>query len=107
QGLAKNLRQDANGRLYWHWDPRFIVGRREAMAARNVFLRECVREITAPTLLVRGGRSDVVTPEAVREFLELCPQASHVDVAGAGHMLTGDDNDAFGEVAIEFIRKAA
>ena len=58
-----------------------------------------------PTLLVRGARSDVVTDEAVRDFLALCPHASHVDVAGADHMLTGDDNDVFGQMAVSFIQK--
>ncbi len=103
-GLAKNLRQGADGRLYWHWDPRFLDGR-EDLVARAGRLTRCARRLAAPTLLVRGAESDVVTDEAVREFLALCPRASHVDVAGAGHMLTGDDNDAFGQVAIGFIRR--
>ena len=25
-GLSKNLRLRADGRLYWHWDPRFLAG---------------------------------------------------------------------------------
>lgn len=104
-GLGKNLRQGAGGRLYWHWDPRFLDGRSEDWAARTERLTRCVRQVTVPTLLVRGAQSDVVTPEAVREFLALCPHASHVDVADAGHMLTGDDNDVFGQVAIGFIRQ--
>jgi non-heme chloroperoxidase len=66
-----------------------------------------VRQLAIPTLLARGEHSDVMTHEAVREFLALCPHASHVDVAGVGHMLTGDDNDAFGRVAIDFIRQKA
>lgn len=101
-GLAKNLRQGCDGRLYWHWDPRFLDGRGD-LARRNGRLTQCARQVQAPTLVVRGARSDVVTDEAVREFLTLCPQASRVDVPKAGHMLTGDDNDAFGEVAIRFI----
>lgn len=103
-GLAKNLRQGPDGRLYWHWDPRFLDGR-EDLAGRAQRLTQCVRQLRVPTLLVRGARSDVVTPQAVREFLALCPYASHVDVAGAGHMLTGDDNDVFGRVALDFIRQ--
>jgi pimeloyl-ACP methyl ester carboxylesterase len=106
-GLARNLRQGADGRLYWHWDPRFLDGRRDDLAARAQRLAQCVRQLAVPTLLVRGARSDVVTPEAVREFLALCPQARHVEVAEAGHMLTGDDNDAFGWAAVAFIREEA
>ena len=105
-GLGKNLRRAADGRLHWHWDPRFLDGR-DDLAGRARRLAQYARQLSAPTLLVRGAQSDVVTPEAVREFLALCPHASHVDVAGAGHMLTGDDNDAFGQVAIGFIRQKA
>lgn len=106
-GLAKNLRQGEDGRLYWHWDPRLLDGRREDLAARAQRLAQCARQLAVPTLLVRGAHSDVVTQEAVSEFLALCSHASHVDVAGAGHMLTGDDNDAFGRVAIDFMRQKA
>jgi non-heme chloroperoxidase len=101
-GLAKNLRLGADGRLYWHWDPRFLDSR-DDLAAREKRLTQCVRQLTVPTLLVRGARSDVVSTESVHEFLALCPHASHVDVADAGHMLTGDDNDVFGRMVIDFI----
>lgn len=104
-GLGKNLRRDTTGRLHWHWDPRFLDNRKEDLSARAERLAQCARQVTIPTLLVRGAHSDVVTPAAVREFLALCPFASHIQVAGAGHMLTGDDNDAFGQVAIGFIRQ--
>lgn len=104
RGLAKNLRRGADGRFYWHWDPRFLYGLGD-LAGRGLRLKQCARQVEVPTLVVRGARSDVVTDEAVREFLALCPLASHVDVAGAGHMLTGDDNDVFGQVAINFIRQ--
>jgi pimeloyl-ACP methyl ester carboxylesterase len=104
-GLAKNLRQGIDGRLYWHWDPRFLVGR-EDLAGRKARLTACTRQLRLPTLVVRGGRSDVVTEDAVREFLDLCPQAEYVNLAGAGHMLTGDDNDAFGRAALDFMLRS-
>lgn len=104
QGLAKNLRLGGDERFYWHWDPRFIEGRRaQDLPKRNARLAAYARRISVPTLLVRGAQSDVVTEESARAFLELCPQAEYVNLAGAGHMLTGDDNDAFGQVAAGFI----
>ncbi|MFJ4192551.1 alpha/beta fold hydrolase [Pseudomonas sp. NPDC089534] len=103
-GLSKNLRRADDGRFYWHWDPRFLNGR-DDLASRASWLGQCARKISVPTLVVRGERSDVLSREAVAEFLTLCPSASQIEVQGAGHMLTGDDNDAFGKVAVEFIRK--
>lgn len=105
-GLSKNLRRAADGRLYWHWDPRFLESR-TGLSERARRLAQCARRLCEPTLLVRGEHSDVVTAEAVQEFLALCPHAKFIEVAGAGHMLTGDDNDAFGQVAIDFIRREA
>lgn len=103
-GLARNLREDEGGRLFWHWDPRFLDGRREDLALRGDRLARYARQLAIPTLLARGEHSDVVRPEAVREFLALCPHARHVEIKGAGHMLTGDDNDAFGAAALQFMR---
>ncbi|MGE8065095.1 alpha/beta fold hydrolase [Pseudomonas sp. NPDC089569] len=103
-GVGKNLRLASDGRLYWHWDPRFLDARGD-LVERAMRLGARARRLNVPTLLVRGEHSDVLAPETVREFLSLCPCASYIEVAGVGHMLTGDDNDAFGDVAIEFIRQ--
>ena len=106
-GLAKNLRQRGDGRWYWHWDPRWI-GNNEGVDGQEGLVRhdrlcEAARKVTIPTLLVRGQMSDVVSDESVRELRELIPHAEVVDVAGAGHMVAGDKNDAFNQAVIEFI----
>ena len=56
-----------------------------------------------PTLLVRGGCSDLLSEEGAHELLELVPHARYVDVAGAGHMVAGDRNDAFNEAVVDFL----
>ena len=48
-----------------------------------------------------------LSEESVRELRELVPHAEVVDVAGAGHMVVGDRNDAFNDAVIEFIGRAA
>ncbi len=53
------------------------------------------RNITAPTLLIRGAMSDLVSPDKVKEFLATTPRATAADVSNTGHTLAGDDNDAF------------
>ncbi len=57
----------------------------------------------APTLLVRGVHSDVTSQQSVEEFLEVVPHAEAVDVSGTGHMVAGDDNDAFTAAVAEFL----
>jgi pimeloyl-ACP methyl ester carboxylesterase len=96
-GLRKNVRRRSNGRWYWHWDPAFIKTVDEPQRKIDqVLLAERVSGIRVPTLVVRGLMSDVVSDVGVHHMLELMPQAKVVDVAAAGHMVAGDDNDVFG-----------
>lgn len=103
-GLRKNLRKGDDDRLYWHWDPAFINGDRTPSSVSNVDrLREAARQIRVPTLLVRGKMSDVVSEEGVKDFLKLIPGSRAVDVSGAGHMVSGDQNDVFNDAILGFL----
>ncbi|NBN63631.1 alpha/beta fold hydrolase [Microvirga tunisiensis] len=107
-GLAKNLRRTPDGRLRWHWDPKFISARHgdgdvsRAMAEDE--LVSAARRLSLPVLLIRGGRSELVSLAHVEEFRAMVPQARFVDVEAAGHMVAGDRNDVFGEALIGFLR---
>ena len=107
-GLQKNLRAGEDGRWYWHWDPAFITDARARQEDRDPErLEACARMLACrrtPTLLVRGGSSDLVTETEARAFLDLVPHARFVDVSGAGHMVAGDRNDAFNTAIIRFLR---
>ena len=103
-GLAKNVRLGDDGRYHWHWDPRFRRNRRD-LKAREERLWACSRNLDLPTLLVRGGLSDVLSEEGAAEFLELCPHAEYVNVTGAAHMVAGDRNDIFATSVIEFLQR--
>ncbi|SEP16490.1 alpha/beta fold hydrolase [Aquisalimonas asiatica] len=93
-GLAKNVRQGADGRYYWHWDPAFLQVRRD-FEARRQRLESSARQLRVPTLLVRGALSDVLSEEGVQAFLADCPHAEYVNVSDARHMVAGDGNDIF------------
>jgi len=105
-GLSKNLRQGADGRWRWHWDPRFVRRDRADPAFARDRLEGAARRVTCPTLVVRGRMSDVLSEEGVREVRALIPHAAYVDVAGTGHMVAGDDNDAFTSAVIDFLATA-
>jgi pimeloyl-ACP methyl ester carboxylesterase len=95
-GLRKNVRQGADGRWYWHWDPAFIrIGDEPRRGADRVRLRAAAAAVTAPTLLVRGAHSDVVTDAGLADMLALVRGSTSVEIAAAGHMVAGDDNDVF------------
>ena len=103
-GLAKNVRLGTDGKYHWHWDPRFRAQRHD-FAKREQRLTECARRLRLPTLLVRGGLSDVLSEEGAQDFLQLCPHSEYVNVTAAGHMVAGDRNDAFGTEVIAFLAR--
>src|SRR5882757_3145774 len=105
-GLKRNLRL-RNGRYYWHWDPAIRQMSRdvESKFAGPNPLESAARALTVPTLLVRGGRSRIVSETGVREFLEMVPHAEFVDISGAHHMVAGDANDAFNEAIFDFVAR--
>lgn len=104
-GLAKNVRLGTDGKFHWHWDPRFLEASR-SLDLRQARLEECGRRLTLPTLLVRGGLSDVLTEHGAEEFLRLAPHSEYVNVEGAAHMVAGDRNDKFGQAVVDFLARA-
>lgn len=106
-GLTRNLRQ-RNGRWYWHWDPQFIHAARGGSEQRQIrnpqLLTDTLGKVAVPVLLVRGRQSDLVTDAEVEQFRSEFPTARFADVAGAGHMVAGDRNDAFTTAVVDFMQ---
>jgi pimeloyl-ACP methyl ester carboxylesterase len=97
-GLRHNLRRRDDGRWIWHWDPEILAQARPLLrdqAALAARLTSAATRLRQPCLLVRGTDSDVLTAEIAREFTEIVPTASLAEVPCAGHMVAGDNNDAF------------
>jgi len=105
-GLRRNLRLRDDGRLHWHWDPALIARRPTPeppdYAADLLAVADRVR---IPTLLVRGTLSDVVDDAGVAEMKARVPQVEIAEVAGAGHMVAGDRNDAFAQSVLTFLAR--
>lgn len=103
-GLRQLLREADDGRWYWHWDPRLIeeLAGGDAAAQQQV-LMHAATQVRCPILLISGGRSDLVTPQTVAEFLSLVPQARHVQLPDATHMVAGDENSAFTAAVLHYL----
>lgn len=86
RGALHNARQREDGRWEWRYDRR-PSGRDRADSSE---VWDSLEQVRAPTLLVRGARSRVVTDEDVEELRRARPDAEVVVVADAGHSIQGD-----------------
>ena len=92
RSLQHNLRQLPNGKLTWKHDRRHRAKfDAEAWARRREALWDDIPRITCPTLVVRGGRSDVFHDEDAEKLSAALPQGSWVRVEDAGHTVQGDN----------------
>ncbi|OOG47774.1 alpha/beta hydrolase [Rhodanobacter sp. C01] len=103
--LRPLLREGADGRLRWHWDPALLAGDLVQESERyQPLLQAAAAKIDVPVLLLSGARSDVVSRTTVDEFLQLVPHAQHVELSHATHMVAGDANDAFTREVVRFVQ---
>jgi pimeloyl-ACP methyl ester carboxylesterase len=105
EGLKKNLRLRDDGRWYWHWDPAFMTKPGDDPELRTEKFEQAAKNLSIPVLLIRGKLSDVVSPEGVRHFLASVPRAEFVELSNAGHTAAGDDNDAFSDAVVKFVKR--
>ncbi len=102
--LRPLLREGADGRLRWHWDPALLAGLVHESERYQPRLLVAAAKIDIPVLLLSGARSDVVSRATVDEFLQLVPHARHVQLPHATHMVAGDANDAFTHEVLRFVQ---
>jgi pimeloyl-ACP methyl ester carboxylesterase len=103
--LSKNVRRDENARLHWHFDPAF-ADRELDLDLRQEEMEAALSAVDAPLLLVCGALSDVVSADGVKAFQVLRPDAQCVIVDQAGHMVAGDQNDAFTSALVAFLAQS-
>lgn len=103
-GLKRNMNQRADGRWYWHWDPKFLHNVSSPLG-RQERIEQAIRNYGGPMLLLRGVTSDIVGPDGVAALRALAPDMEYVDVENAGHMIVNDKNDAFIDATAEFLKR--
>jgi pimeloyl-ACP methyl ester carboxylesterase len=107
RSLLHNLRQTDRGTWTWKYDDRVGAGQTdEHRARRREQLWDAVPRISCPTLVVRGGDSDVFHDEDAERLAAALPRGSWVRVDGAGHTVQGDQPRAFVEAVRPFLAGA-
>jgi esterase len=102
QRVKQNLMRTEDGRWTWRYDRALrspaTVRPRDPEAA----WRACAN-IAAPTLIIRGALSDVLSPEVAARMLEVIPVARLTHVEDSGHSVALDAPEGFLEAARAFL----
>ena len=88
-----SLRLNYAGKLVGKSDPDmfWING---GFGAREVpYLWEQWAKITCPIMEMKGGESDLLSPEIKAQMIDTQPSMTWVDVPDSGHVITGDNPD--------------
>ena len=104
--MRHRLKQTDSGKWTWKFDKRFREAPddlRIGSQLSNDEMWQLFREIEAPTLLVRGAESDVLSPAVAERAISEMHRARLVTVAGAGHSVPGDNPDDFTAAVTEFL----
>jgi pimeloyl-ACP methyl ester carboxylesterase len=92
-------RQLPDGRWTHKFD-RHVYGQREAIDSLPYW-----SQITVPTLLVKGGRSQRISPQLFAEVKARCPQAELAEVPHSDHHVFLDNPPGFERVVKSFLVK--
>jgi esterase len=106
RSLFYNLRQLPTGKWSLKHDQRRASDDSWRIAAeqRERILRD-VSKISCPTLIVRGGKSDVLSDDAAERFAHMLPHARWVRVENAGHNVQGDNPSGLLDAMNPFLRE--
>lgn len=109
--LSRPMLRECGGRWRLHYDPAIAepvralmtqpdeAASRQALEQGEAALWALYDQITAPTLLLRGADSDLLTPETARAMASRGPRARCVTFAGVGHAPTLVSDDQVDAVA--------
>jgi pimeloyl-ACP methyl ester carboxylesterase len=111
ESLTRNLRQRADGRWIWkhgmarRW--REESGTDEMPDWRNILegLADDAAALRCPVLVLRGGKSDVLSDQGAEEVAEIIPDSRLRTVANAGHLAAGDNPESTVGLVTSFLEE--
>lgn len=100
--LINNLKRMEDGRWTWKHDRRRGI-RRDRGGEMNEGAWDDLAAVQAPTLLVRGAESNVLSIATANRMMEALKDGQLVEVSKAGHLVQGDNPVEFDKVVREFL----
>jgi len=102
--LSHNLKQLPSGKWTWKYDKALRSPERGFHASTLFNLWDDVHAIRCPTLIIKGGESDILSAESAGKLQAAIPGSRVAVVPGAGHSVMGDNPAAFVEATRAFLR---
>jgi esterase len=102
--LSHNLKQLPNGKWTWKYDKVLRSPGRGFQASALLNLWDDVHAIRCPTLIVKGGESDILSGESAEKLQAAIPHSRLALVPGAGHSVMGDNPSGFVAAVRTFLR---
>ena len=93
--LQYSIRQRPDGKWSWKYDKLLRTPGRQSPAWSESQLWDAVSKIDCPTLITRGGDSDIFADETMRRMQQVIPNCAAVTIPAAGHLVAGDNPAAF------------
>ena len=93
--LKYSIREREDGKWTWKYDKLLRTPGHQTPQPSTEQLWEAVAKINCPTLVVRGGDSDIFANETMEKMSEVIPNCSTVTVPNAGHLVAGDNPTDF------------
>ena len=85
------IRRRPDGKWTWKYDKLLRTPGYRPHSWPPEKLWESLQKIRCPTLIIRGGESDIFAPELMEKMLQVIPVSSSAVVPGAGHLVAGDN----------------
>ena len=103
--IMHNLKQLPNGKWTWKYDKRLRrPGRRMGSDPETEKrLWGYLEALQCPTLLVRGGASDIIAMDTAEKMRNVIPNSQMATIEGAGHLVMGDSPAGFQRAVTEFL----
>lgn len=89
--LQYSIRQRADGKWSWKYDKLLRTPGRQSPVWSEEQLWAAVSKIDCPTLVVRGGNSDIFAAATMAEMARVIPHCATATVPDAGHLVAGDN----------------
>ena len=103
--IMHNIKELPSGKWTWKYDRALrSPGRRMGSDAETEKrLWGYIESLQCPTLLVRGGASDIVAMDTADRMHQAIPNSRIATIEGAGHLVMGDSPSGFQAVVNEFL----